>query len=242
MMHAATNNIKWGKGLLPLFCGVGVMFLLVAAPGEIEAAKPAPTQASRAATQADTAGGCGDDAADAARSDAGLKLPPGVASPLSQIMPQDDACYEPFLPGGGKNRRCEPQCIPYARCRSGIDSCRTGMENGPLTWFACEEQRGNTAAVPAAGSVLILASNPRRKMSTGHGLYVEAVEETAPASYRLILSHTNFDRRCSIETNIEARFDQRQMTVDFLSGAWRAWGQDLAVAGFILGSADEATP
>lgn len=230
--------MRWG---VSLFCGVFLVVLVVAAPGRATAAKGGVNPAPAAAAKAADPGECGGDSATTTRPD-GLQLPPGIVTPLSRIMPQDAACYEPFLPGNGKGRRCEPQCIPYARCRSGIDSCRLGMGNGPLTWFACEEQRGKTAIVPAVGSVLILAANSRRKMPTGHGLYVEAVEETAPALYRLILSHTNFDRRCSIETNIEARFDQRQMTVDFVTGAWHAWGQDLAVAGFILGGDGEATP
>ena len=113
-------------------------------------------------------------------------------------------------------------------------SCRTGMENGPLTWFACEARLGNTTTTPLPGSVLILSANARRKMPTGHGLYVEEAVELSPALFRLVLSHTNFDRRCSLETNIEARYDRERMTVDFLAGAWRDWGHGLQAAGFIL--------
>lgn len=232
---------RWGRRLwMALFCSLVLAALTVIFPIRSEAARKNAT--SSTAKQSEVADGCGDVAPEAGRPEAGLQLPPGVPSPLSRLMPDDGGCYEPLRSEGGKNRRCEPQCIPYIRCRSGIDSCRIGIENGPLTWFACEERRGNTGLVPQPGSVLILAANARRKMPTGHGLYVEGVVETAPALYRLILSHTNYDRRCSLETNIEAQFDQRTMTVDFLSGAWRAWGQDLAVAGFIFGGAEPATP
>lgn len=219
-----------------------VVVLALALPSMATAAKKNVTSAVTTQSEAAAAGGCGDVAPDSARPASGLQLPQGVASPLSKLMPDDEGCYELRPAGTGKSRRCEPQCIPYIRCRSGIDSCRIGIENGPLTWFACESRRGNTGLAPQPGSVLILAANARRKMPTGHGLYVEEVIETAPSLYRLILSHTNYDRRCSIETNVEAHFDQRTMTVDFLSGAWRTWGRDLAVAGFILGDIDQATP
>lgn len=220
---------------------IGWALLSVTAPLPALAAKKAATgKAASSAGQKESGGECGNGTAAGGQTD-DLQLPPGVVSPLSRVLPEEGGCYEPLRVTGGKNRRCEPQCIPYIRCRSGIDSCRIGIENGPLTWFACEAQRGNTAPVPQPGSVLILAANSRRKMPTGHGLYVEDVIETAPSLYRLVLSHTNFDRRCSIETNIEATYDLRQRTVDFLSGAWQAWGQDLGVAGFILGREAEQT-
>ncbi|MGV1100998.1 hypothetical protein ACUUL3_16505 [Thiovibrio sp. JS02] len=130
--------------------------------------------------------------------------------------------------------RCEPQSLPFARCRSGIDTCRLGVENGPLTWFACEERRGNTSAVPRQGSILILAANARRKMPTGHVAYVEEVVQEGATTFRLIFSHTNYDRKCSLETGITATYDLAARSIDIESGAWRAWGKKLAVAGFIL--------
>ena len=139
--------------------------------------------------------------------------------------------------GGGKQakaRRCEPQSLPFARCRSGIDSCRLGHENGPLTWFACEKARGNTSLTPRPGSILILAANTRRKMPTGHVAYVEQAIPQSDTVYRLVFSHTNYDRRCSLETNIEATYDSAARTLDIHGGAWQAWGKGLPVAGFIL--------
>ncbi|MFQ6759362.1 MAG: hypothetical protein D9V46_00095 [Deltaproteobacteria bacterium] len=139
--------------------------------------------------------------------------------------------------GGGKQakaRRCEPQSLPFARCRSGIDSCRLGHENGPLTWFACEKARGNTSLTPRSGSILILAANTRRKMPTGHVAYVEQASPQGGTVYRLVFSHTNYDRRCSLETNIEATYDSAARTLDIHGGAWQAWGKGLPVAGFIL--------
>ena len=147
-------------------------------------------------------------------------------------------CFQ-LRPGGKgskreKSRRCEPQSLPFARCRSGIDTCRIGHENGPLTWFACEKQRGNTSLTPRPGSILILAANNRRKMPTGHVAYVEDVVAQSATSYRLTFTHTNYDRKCSLESNIEATYDSGARTLDIHGGAWGAWGKGLPVAGFIL--------
>lgn len=135
---------------------------------------------------------------------------------------------------GAKAQRCEPQSLPFARCRSGIDSCRIGHENGPLTWFACEKQRGNTSLAPRSGSILILAANGRRKMPTGHVAYVEKVIVQSGTVYQLTFTHTNYDRKCSLESNIEATYDSAAQTLDIHGGAWGAWGKGLPVAGFIL--------
>lgn len=151
----------------------------------------------------------------------------------------DKGCYS-LKPGGGlkhqgrRSGRCEPQSLPYARCRSGIKSCNNGYENGPLTWFACEKKAGNTGAEAKAGTILILAANSKRKMTTGHVMYVEGVSPLSPSTCKLILSHTNYDRKCSKETKIEAIYNRKAMTIDIRSGAWKAWGQNLKVAGFIL--------
>jgi hypothetical protein len=147
-------------------------------------------------------------------------------------------CFQ-LRPGSGgskkaKARRCEPQSLPFARCRSGIASCRIGHENGPLTWFACEKGRGNTSLVPRPGSILILAANGRRKMPTGHVAYVEEVVPQSATVYRLVFTHTNYDRKCSLESNIKATYDSAARTLDIHDGAWGAWGKGLPVAGFIL--------
>ena len=146
-------------------------------------------------------------------------------------------CYR-LSPGAKKSSRgagrCEPQSLPYARCRSGIRTCNLGNENGPLTWFSCEKKAGNTSPDPKPESVLILGSINKHRMPTGHVLYVESVFPLTSSSAKLILSHTNFDRKCSKETKIEATYNRSAMTLDILSGAWKAWGHDLKVAGFVL--------
>jgi hypothetical protein len=133
-----------------------------------------------------------------------------------------------------KIRRCEPQSLPFARCRSGIlNSCCLGGENGPLTWFACEKKEGDTSLIPQAGSILILAAN-KHNMPTGHVAFVEKVVQADPPTYRLIFSHTNYDRQCSLETDIEATYNSDTKTLDIFTGAWKDWGKGLPVAGFIL--------
>jgi hypothetical protein len=129
--------------------------------------------------------------------------------------------------------RCEPQCLPYTRCRSGISSCRTGHENGPVTWFQCEQSRGNTSLDPGDGTILVLGRN-KHNMPTGHTLYVEKAAPRDDGRYDLVLSHTNYDRRCNLETNVAAVYDKDSKTIDMQTGNWAAWGRDLKVAGFIL--------
>ena len=181
----------------------------------------------------------------------------GIAvAPATELLPEQPSLMEDFFAALGaqglatpecfqlrlrsegnkaaKARRCEPQSLPFARCRSGIASCRLGYENSPLTWFACEKERGNTSLTPQPGSILILAANGRRKMPTGHVAYVEEVVAQSATSYRLTFTHTNYDRRCSLETNIEAIYDSVARTLDIHGGAWQAWGKGLPVAGFIL--------
>ncbi len=129
--------------------------------------------------------------------------------------------------------RCEPQSLTYARERSGIMRSRTGHENGPLTWFASERKLGKVSNEPTSGSVLILGANTRHGMPTGHVAYVETAKPLGHSRYRITFSHTNYDRRCSMENDIAALYDGSAMTLDISSGAWRAWGQGLKVAGFI---------
>ena len=128
--------------------------------------------------------------------------------------------------------RCEPQSLTYARQRSGIMRSRTGRENGPLTWFSSERKLGKTSGEPVPGSVLILGAQGHG-MPTGHVAYVEKVYPDGDSSYRIVFSHTNYDRRCSLETGIEALYNSSAMTLDIFSGAWKAWGSGLRVAGFI---------
>jgi hypothetical protein len=166
-------------------------------------------------------------------------LPPvsGTASPAGKCRSTQE-CYhlQPTVSHKKKMKggRCEPQSLPFARCRSGINSCCLGWNNGPLTWFACEHQHGNTSLIPRRNSVLILAANKRNKMPTGHVAYVEEVITEKTPHYRIIFSHTNYDRRCSLETNIEADYNSSTKTLNILTGAWKGWGKGLPVSGFIL--------
>lgn len=128
--------------------------------------------------------------------------------------------------------RCEPQSLTYARQRSGIMTSRNGADNGPLTWFASERASGRATNDPMAGSVLILGGQGHG-MPTGHVAYVEKVVRESPSTYRLVFSHTNYDRRCHLETDIEAIYHRDAMTLDIMEGAWKDWGRGLKVAGFI---------
>lgn len=150
--------------------------------------------------------------------------------PAPSPIPQDASCYA-LRDGRG---RCEPQSVPYARCRSGIMSCRNNCDFGPVALFRCEQSMGNTQTTPKAGSIFILGDNSKHKMPTGHAYYVDEVEELGGGKWMLTLSHTNHDRRCSLEVQSKAVYDEPALRLDVKSGAWAAWGRNLKAEGFII--------
>ena len=129
--------------------------------------------------------------------------------------------------------RCQPQCIPYARCRSGIMTCRLG-DTGSVEWFECARKNKATTSIPKAGSIMVLDANKRRKMSTGHLGYVEEACPNPDGTWTLRFSHTNYDRKCHLDLDAKVLFNPKTMTATFLSGAWKAWAKDLKIRGFIL--------
>ncbi len=129
--------------------------------------------------------------------------------------------------------RCQPQCVPYARCRSGIMTCRLG-DTGPVEWFECARKNKATTSIPKAGSIMVIAGNKGRKMSTGHLGYVEEACPNADGTWTLRFSHTNYDRKCHLDLDAKVLFNPKTMTATFLSGAWKAWAKDLKISGFIL--------
>jgi len=141
-------------------------------------------------------------------------------------------CYS--LRAGGSRGRCEPQSLPYARCRSGNQCCRGNHELSPIGWYQCAAKSGKTAATPAGGTVLILGDNSNHRMTTGHVFYVERVEHKGGSHWELVLSHTNYDRSCHIETNVRAEYDEHAKVLAMKTGHWSAWGKQLKALGFIV--------
>ena len=128
--------------------------------------------------------------------------------------------------------RCQPQSLIYARCRSGINTCRLG-DTSPVQWYSCAKKMGSTTNVPTSGAIMVLGSNSRRKMTTGHPLYVENAEKNRDGTWLLRISHTNYDRQCNLDQDAGVIFDPETMTVSFLSGPWSCWARDLKTLGFI---------
>lgn len=129
--------------------------------------------------------------------------------------------------------RCQPQSLIYARCRTGIMTCRLG-DTSPVQWFACAKKNGDATSIPTAGSVMVLAVNTGRGMPTGHPMYVEAVKENKDGTWTLRISHTNYDRKCHLDQDATVLYHPRQMTANFQSGPWATWAKDLKALGFIL--------
>lgn len=129
--------------------------------------------------------------------------------------------------------RCQPQCIPYARCRSGIMTCRLG-DTSPVQWFQCARKNKATTSIPKAGSIMVIDVNARRKMSTGHLGYVEEACPNRDGTWTLRFSHTNYDRKCHLDLDAQVLFNPKTMTASFLSGHWKTWAKDLKILGFVL--------
>ena len=130
-------------------------------------------------------------------------------------------------------RRCQPQCVPYARCRSGIMTCRLG-DTGPVDWFKCARRNKATSSIPKAGSIMVIDVNTRRKMPTGHLGYVEEACPNPDGTWTLRFSHTNYDRKCHLDLDAKVLFNPKTMTATFVTGAWKAWARDLKICGFIV--------
>lgn len=129
--------------------------------------------------------------------------------------------------------RCQPQSLIYARCRTGIDTCRLG-DTSPVQWFACAQRNGATTRTPTPGSVMVLDANKGRGMPTGHPVYVEETCPNKDGTWTLRITHTNYDRQCHLDQDAKVRFNPKTMQVAFLTGPWGCWAKDLKVMGFIL--------
>lgn len=171
---------------------------------------------------------------------------PDVDEPeLRRALGKRDLCYT-LQPGAvkakaAKNRKkssrsvgcCQPQSLVYARCRSGLDTCRLG-DTSPVQWFDCAGKNGNTTPVPREGSIMVLDGNDRRRMPTGHPVYVEEAVPNGNGSWQLRISHTNYDRQCHLDLDAAVHYDPVRQIASFQSGAWGNWARDLKVLGFIV--------
>ena len=132
--------------------------------------------------------------------------------------------------------RCQPQCLIYARCRSGFMSCRLGNTN-PLSWWPCAKAQGLTSQIPVPGSVMLLEKqeDSRMRLGVGHAVYVEEVCTLKNGQFLLRVSHANYDKRCSLDLDAKVLYNHQTRTANFLSGAWKKWAKSLKAFGFVTG-------
>ncbi len=128
--------------------------------------------------------------------------------------------------------RCQPQCLIYARCRSGFMSCRLGNTN-PLSWWPCAKKEGATSEVPLPGSVLLLDRQDDARMRVGHAVYVEEVCRLKDGRYLLRVSHANYNRMCGLDLDAKVLYDVKSRSANFLTGAWGKWAKNLRAFGFV---------
>jgi hypothetical protein len=130
--------------------------------------------------------------------------------------------------------RCQPQCLIYARCRSGFMSCRMGNTN-PLSWWPCARDQGLSSQIPLPGSVMLLDKQDDSRMRVGHAVYVEEVCKLKNGQFLLRVSHSNYNQRCGLDLDAKVLYNPKTRTVNFLSGAWGKWAKSLKAFGFVTG-------
>lgn len=130
--------------------------------------------------------------------------------------------------------RCQPQCLIYARCRSGFMSCRMGNTN-PVRWWPCAKSAGLTSQIPLPGSVLLLDRQRDQRMRVGHAVYVEEVCRLKDGRYLLRVSHSNYNRMCALDLDARVLYNVKTRSAEFISGAWADWAKDLRALGFVTG-------
>jgi len=199
------GSVLGGKGRRVLVA-VFLLALAIGLSGEAMAAKKPPASKKKAKTQA-------------------IGEPIDVSSPLQP-------CYR--LSSGKLGHRCEPQSLPYGRCRTGNMTCRGNYELSPIGWYKCAERNGHVTGTPTANSIFILGDNSKHRINTGHVFVVEKVKDHGGGRWELTLSHTNHDRRCSLETNVSASYDEKKKLLTMNTGQWSRWGKNLSALGFIL--------
>ena len=207
------------------------------APGPARPATAAPQEAPLPPQNATTAPAQAD-----AKAGGQPDAPEGMCMECESVTPDKDrgGCFK-LQPGKttrnkkGKTvtGRCQPQSVIYARCRSGITTCRLG-DTGPIQWFECARRSGNTSAVPKAGSVMVVGSEKRHNMTTGHVGYVEEACPNPDGTWTLRFTHTNYDRKCHLDQDAKVLFNPKTMRAAFQSGPWKPWARDLKILGFIL--------
>ena len=233
-MHPLTKAILLVPTLFALLFQAGCATTAPKPDAPVEAAAPQPAPSKEAAktppaTENSTAASRVEEPQDAclecetvdpARDRSGcFKLQPGKTSKNAK--------------GKTVTGRCQPQSVTYARCRSGIATCRLG-DTGPVEWFECARRNKASSSTPKAGSIMVIDANTRRKMPTGHLGYVEEACPNPDGTWTLRFSHTNYDRKCHLDLDAKVLFNPKTMTATFQTGAWKAWAKDLKIRGFIL--------
>lgn len=125
---------------------------------------------------------------------------------------------------------CAPQCVGYARKLSGI--CDSDCyRDSAYDWYTCESNKGHTSSTPDTGRVLILEKESWNNYY-GHAMYVKSCTYSGSGDkYYLILSHSNYNGTCCIETSIKANYYKNTKKLNITTGAWA--GKERNVRGFI---------
>ena len=120
---------------------------------------------------------------------------------------------------------CSPQCVPYARGVSGIKVYGVAIE----TLSNYDRSKYKISSKPKDNSMMILSANQNGIPWTGHAIAIQTSDKKS-GEYKLKISQSNYNCKCSVETNVKAKFKDNKVTFD--SGAWK--GKKFKVAGIIV--------
>lgn len=120
---------------------------------------------------------------------------------------------------------CTPQCLPYARSITGIMVYGAAVD----TLSTYDKKKYKISATPKDRSIIILSPYQPGVYWTGHAIAV-VTSEKKNGEYKLKISQSNYDCKCSVEAKVSATFKNGKIT--FKSGAWK--GKTKKVQGIIV--------
>ena len=82
---------------------------------------------------------------------------------------------------------------------------------------------------------MLLERQDDSRMRVGHAVYVEEVCKLKNGRFLLRVSHSNYNRRCSLDLDAKVLYNPKNRTADFLSGAWGKRTNSLKAFGFVTG-------
>jgi hypothetical protein len=92
-----------------------------------------------------------------------------------------------------------------------------------------DKSKYKISSSPKDSAIMILSANQNGIPWTGHAIAVTSSDKKN-GEYKLKISQSNYNCKCSIETKVKATYKDKKITFD--SGAWK--GKKFKVAGILV--------